>query len=190
MIEEDTLLLLAEMDLAWPDRGVPATDEDAVRIWTAWLSAYELETCRQALRKFGGVQARPPSLAQVLGEVRAITGDVLPEADEVLAEFRKVVRHHSSRGVIDPAWFSSPEIGAFAVSGAFEEWGNGTDPAYDPERSSAASAQAASLRRRWDSFAARVERGGLRLACTRLLLEPAQIDRICGSEHLQIEEAS
>lgn len=190
MIEEDTVLLLAEMDLAWPDRGVPATDEDAIRIWTNWLGDYDMDTCRQAMRKFGGQQARPPSLAQVLGECRALTGDTLPEGDEVVAEFRALIGRYSSRGPVDPAWFSTPEIGAFAASGAYKEFGDSPDPAYDSDNYASAAAAAAALRRRWDSFAARVDRVGLRAACERLRMEPRIVEAVCGPEQRQIEEAA
>lgn len=186
MKSSETLMLLAEMDLAWPDRGVPTTDEDAVRVWTAWLGAYDLETARRAMRRFGGQQAKPPSLAQVLGECRAMAGEELPAADEVLAEFKLVVRHHSTRGVIDPGWFSAPEIGAFAASGAFLAFGDGPDPAYDAENYASAAAHAAGLRRQWDAFAARVERQGLRAACERLRLSPRVVEQVCGPDPKQI----
>lgn len=191
MKPSDTLMLLTEMDIAWPDRGVPADDEMTVRVWSAWLEAFDLATARQAIRKFGGMQARPPSLAQILGECRQSSGLALPGADEVLAEFKHVSRFHSSHGVADPVWFSSPEVGAFAASGAFKDWGESPDPAYNPEKlaASAAAAQAA-LRRRWDSFAARCEREGLRAACGSLRLPEGVVAQLMGDAPRQIEAGS
>jgi hypothetical protein len=190
VIPTEALLLLTEMDLAWPGGDVPMENKPAVLVWAEWLKPYSLDTARQAVRKFGGVQARPPSLAQVLGECRAITGELMPEADEVLAEFKQVVRSHSSRGEVNPAWFSTPEVGAFAASGAFQEFGDGPDPAYDSDNYAAAAAHAASMRRRWDAFAARVERVGLRAACERMRMNERVVEAVCGPAPRQIEAAS
>lgn len=191
MKPSDTLMLLTEMDIAWPDRGVPADDEMTVRVWSAWLEAFDLATARQAIRKFGGMQARPPSLAQILNECRAIAGKELVGADEVLAEFKDVLRFHSSSGTVEPAWFSTPEVGAFAASGAFRDYGLSPDPAFNPEKlASAASAFQAGLRRRWDSFAARCDREGLRAACSSLRLPEAVVAEVCGDGAKQIGDGS
>jgi hypothetical protein len=169
----EVVALLEEIDLMWPGQPAPNDDERQTRLWHDWLGRYDYDKARVALRRFGGSQARPPSAAQLLGELRKMTGEQLPAADEVLAEFARVNRLHSSMEPVKADWWSRPEVAAFAMSGAYADWGLSPDASANEYLAASQSAAQASLRRRWDAFAGDAERLGLEAAYARVRIAPA-----------------
>jgi hypothetical protein len=170
MTPTEIVALLEEIDLVW---SVAHSNEDAriVKLWHDWLGGYTYADARKALKMFD--QARPPSCPQLLAELRRTKGEALPIADAVLAEFARVNREHSSRDVVRPEWFSSPEVAAFAMSGAYADWGNSPDASANEYLAASQAAAQAGLRRRWDSFRGDTERLGLEAAYSRVRLAPA-----------------
>lgn len=170
--------LMEEIDIMFPP-GVARSPEEhakAVKLWHDWLGAYSWATARQALRAFGGQQRAAPSPAQILGECKRIAGELLPGADAVLAEFARVNGPHSSQGVVDPSWFSSPAIGLWAASGAYRDWGESADASADAYLAASQAAAQAALRRRWEEFSGDVERRGLVAAAERIgIAAPAPV---------------
>lgn len=168
--------LMEESDIMFPP-GVARSPEEhakAVKLWHDWLGDYSWATARQALRVFGGQQRNAPSPAQILGECKRIAGEFLPGADAVLAEFDRVNSLHSSQGVVDPAWFSSPAVGLWAASGAYRDWGMSPDASANEFLAASQAAAQAALRRRWDEFSGDVERRGLVAAAVRIgIVAPA-----------------
>lgn len=177
MTPTEVVALLEEIEIMWP--GAPATqagdadDATIVKIWHAWIGRYDYQVARSALQRID--QARPPSGSQVVAACRKLAGEQLPPADTVLAEFRRVAGAHSTQGFVDPTWFSSPEVGAFASSGAFRAWGESPDAAHNEYLAASQAAALASLRRRWDDFASVCEAQGLQAALERVgLSQPAK----------------
>lgn len=174
MTPTEIVALMEEIDIAWPSS---ASDEDdggrAVMIWYDWLGAFDHALARRALRSFD--QRSAPSCAQMVARCRKLAGLDLPPADVVLAEFRRVNALRSSQGPVDPTWFSSPEVGAFASSGAFRAWGESPDASSNEFLAASQAAALASLRRRWDDFRGACEAQGIPAALARLgLAQPAE----------------
>lgn len=165
--------LLEEIDLMWPGAPAPNDSERQIRLWHDWLGRYDYQAARLALRRFGGQQAKPPSCAQLLGELRQRTGEKLPGPDEVLAEFSRVSRRHSSRELVQPEWWSRPEVAAFAMSGAYRDWGESPDATANEYLAASQAASQAALRRRWEAFAGDCDRVGLEAAYSRVRLAAA-----------------
>lgn len=177
MTPTEVVALLEEIEIMWP--GSPATragqadDATIVKIWHAWIGRFDYQDARRALKLLD--QARPPSGSQVVAACRKLTGEALPLADTVLAEFRRVAGAHSTQGFVDPTWFSSPEVGAFASSGAYRAWGESPDAVHNEFLAASQAAALASLRRRWDEFAGVCEAQGLPAALGRVgLAQPAE----------------
>lgn len=173
MTPTEVVALLEEIDLIWP--GAPAHEDEArvVKLWHDWIGRYPYQLAREALKRFD--QARPPSGAQLVAACRKLAGEELPPADVVLAEFRRVNALHSSQGPADPTWFSSPEVGAFASSGAFRAWGESPDASANEFLAASQAAALASLRRRWDDFRAVCEAQGLPAALARVGLSESAV---------------
>ncbi len=179
MTPEEALKVMLEVDVFWPDAKTPIDNPEAVRLWVEHLAPFPYQVARQSLFAFGGQQARAPSIAQIIGECRVLAGEGLPAADSVLAEFARVNREHSAiYGRADWACFSSSAVAAFALSGAFRDWGMTIDANGDERLAASEAADRASIRRRWDDHAANVRRFGLSEATRRLGAgspEPEQI---------------
>lgn len=174
MTPHEIAALMEEIDVMFPP-GVARSPEEhvkAVGLWHDWLGEYPWATGRQALRVFGGQQRNAPSPAQILGECRRIAGEFLPGADAVLAEFGRVNSLHSSQGVVDPGWFSSPAVGVWAASGAYRDWGISPDASANEFLAASQAAAQAALRRRWEEFSGDVERRGLLAAAERVGIAP------------------
>jgi hypothetical protein len=128
----EVLALMEEVDLIWPGQGPAAAhdDEKVARLWMDWIGRYDWQTARQALRAFGGMQARPPSLAQILGECQKLAGDTLPNPSAVLHEFERMLAAGYSTHTLDVPW-SHPLMARCAEEGLWAAYGQSADPAYD-----------------------------------------------------------
>jgi len=173
----EILALMEEVDLLWPGQGPARAEDDerVARLWLDWFGAYDYQTARRALRAFGGQQARAPSPAQLLGECRILAGETPPAYEDVLAEFKRQLRTHSTTGPLRAEWWSSPVVAVFALSGAYRDWGASSDGASDPDLAASEAAFRASQRRLWDSYSARVERVGLPAAARYYGLDPGTL---------------